>query len=56
MQKAWTPPALFVFGAATVLGVFSTLELYRYYTLSAEQDTVDVWRLLTMQLTFCRRR
>jgi two-component system, LytTR family, sensor kinase len=52
MQKAWTPPALFVFGAATVLGVFSTLEFYRYYTLSAEQNTVEVWRLLAMQLTF----
>jgi two-component system, LytTR family, sensor kinase len=52
MQKAWTPPARFVFGAATVLGVFSTLQDYRLYTLSAEQNTVDVWRLLALNFAY----
>jgi two-component system, LytTR family, sensor kinase len=52
MQKAWTPPARFVFGAATVLGVFSTLQDYRLYTLSAEHYSVDLWRILALQLTY----
>ena len=34
MQKAWTPPARWVFGAATLLGVFSTLQSYRLSTLT----------------------
>ena len=29
MQKAWTPPVRLVFGAATLLGIFSTLQAYR---------------------------
>jgi len=52
MQKAWTPPARFVFGAATVLGVFSTLQFYRYYSLSAEPNAVAVWPLLAFYLTY----
>lgn len=53
MPKAWTPPTRFVFGAATVLAVFHTLQDYRIYTLSGtEQINVDVWRLLAINLAY----
>jgi signal transduction histidine kinase len=53
MQKAWTPPPRFVFGAATLLGVFSTLQAYRVYTLSInDQMNVEVWRLLALNLAY----
>ncbi len=53
MQKAWTPPARFVFGAATLLGVFSTLQVYRLSTLNiSEQMNIDVWRLLALNLAY----
>jgi two-component system, LytTR family, sensor kinase len=53
MQKAWTPPARFVFGAATLLGVFSTLQAYRLTTLNInEQMNIEVWRLLALNLAY----
>src|SRR5262245_417243 len=53
MQKAWTPPARFVFGAATLLGVFSTLQAYRLSSLSiTDQVNIDVWRLLALNLVY----
>jgi two-component system, LytTR family, sensor kinase len=53
MQKAWTPPARFVFGAATLLGVFSTLQAYRLSTLSInDQMNIEVWRLLALNLAY----
>ena len=53
MQKAWTPPARFVFGAATLLGVFSTLQVYRLTTLSInDQMNIEVWRLLALNLAY----
>src|SRR5512133_1579995 len=53
MQTAWTPPARFVFGAATALGVFSTLQDYRLYTLNVtEQIPIAVWRLLALNLAY----
>jgi len=53
MQKAWTPPARFVFGAATLLGVFSTLQVYRLTTLSInDQMDIEVWRLLALNLAY----
>jgi len=53
MEKAWTPPARFVFGAATLLGVFSTLQAYRLTTLSInEHMNIEVWRLLALNLAY----
>ncbi len=53
MEKAWTPPARFVFGAATLLGVFSTLQVYRLSTLSInDQMNIQVWRLLALNLAY----
>src|SRR3954465_8197954 len=53
MEKAWTPPARFVFGAATLLGVFSTLQAYRLTTLSInEQMNIELWRLLALNLAY----
>ena len=53
MQKAWTPPARFVFGAATLLGVFSTLQAYRLSTLSINEPiNLEVWRLLALNLAY----
>jgi two-component system LytT family sensor kinase len=53
MQKAWTPPARFVFGAATLLGVFSTLQAYRLTALDiSDQMPIDVWRLLSLNIAY----
>jgi two-component system LytT family sensor kinase len=53
MQKAWTPPARFVFGAATLLGVFSTLQAYRLSALDiSDQMAIDVWRLLLLNIAY----
>jgi signal transduction histidine kinase len=53
MEKAWTPPARFVFAAATLLGVFSTLQAYRLTTLSInEHMNIEVWRLLALNLAY----
>lgn len=53
MQKAWTPPARFVFGAATLLGVFSTLQAYRLTALSLnDQMKIEVWPHLALNLAY----
>jgi signal transduction histidine kinase len=53
MQKAWTPPVRFVFGAATLLGIFSTLQSYRLTSLNInEKMNVEVWRLLVLNLAY----
>ena len=53
MQKAWTPPVRVVFGAATLLGIFSTLQVYRLTSLNInEKMDVDVWRLLVLNLAY----
>lgn len=53
MQTTWTPPARFVFGAATLLGVFSTLQVYRLSTLNInDQINIQVWRLLALNLAY----
>src|SRR4029453_1366544 len=52
MHKAWTPPARYVFGAATLLGVFSTLQAYRLATLSINEMNIEVWRLLALNLAY----
>src|SRR3954452_6104942 len=53
MQKAWTPPARFVFGAATLLGVFSTLQSYRINVLNVSDPMpFDIWRTLALNLWY----
>ena len=53
MQKAWTPPVRLLFGAATLLGIFSTLQAYRLTTLNInEKMDVEVWRLLVLNLAY----
>ena len=53
MQKAWTPPARFVFGAATLLGILSTLQAYRLTTLSInDKMNIEVWRMLAINLAY----
>jgi two-component system, LytTR family, sensor kinase len=53
MQRAWTPPVRYVFAAATLLGVFSTLQAYRLATLEMSGPmTIEVWRLLVLNLTY----
>ena len=41
MQTLWTPPARWVFGVATVLSLFSTLQAYRLSTLNI-RESIDV--------------
>ena len=49
MQKVWTPPARLVFGVATLLAIFSTLQSYRLSTISIREPMdVEVWRLLIL--------
>jgi two-component system, LytTR family, sensor kinase len=51
MQKTWTPPVRLVFGAATLLGIFSTLQAYRLTALNInEKMDIVVWRLLVLNL------
>jgi signal transduction histidine kinase len=52
MQKAWAPPVRIVFGAATILAIFSTLQAYRLTTLSVKPMDVEVWRLLVLNTAY----
>jgi two-component system, LytTR family, sensor kinase len=53
MQKTWTPPVRLVFGAATLLGIFSTLQAYRLTTLNInDKMDIEVWRLLVLNLAY----
>jgi two-component system LytT family sensor kinase len=53
MQRAWTPPVRYVFAAATLLGVFSTLQAYRLSTLEMNGPiTTEVWRMLVRNLAY----
>src|SRR5262245_45729567 len=52
MQRAWTQPVRYVFAAATLLGVFSTLQVYRLSTLENGPMTVEVWRILARNLAY----
>ena len=53
MQKAWTPPARWVFGAATLLGVFSTLQSYRLSTLTIKDPAdIQITSLLVLNLAY----
>ena len=53
MTKPWTPPLRWVFGAATCLGLFSTLQAYRLTALSSpDPSKLDVSNLLVMNLAY----
>jgi two-component system, LytTR family, sensor kinase len=53
MQKPWTPPVRWVFGAATLLGLFSTAQAYRLTTLTSKDPmNVEVGSLLVLNLAF----
>ena len=52
MQKGWAPPVRWVFLVATLLGLFSTAQAYRLYTLSprGRVEGVDIGSLLILNL------
>jgi two-component system LytT family sensor kinase len=51
MQKVWTPPIRLVFGAATILGLFSTLQAYRLSTLNVSKGMpIEIGRLFLLNL------
>ena len=51
MQSTWTPPARWVFGAATALGLFSTLQAYRLTALNlTHKYDIEVGKLLILNL------
>lgn len=53
MRKAWTPPARWVFGVATTLGLFSTLQAYRLTMLTSKEGMpIEIGRLLILNLAF----
>ena len=56
MKKPWSPPMRWVFGAATVLGLFSTLQAYRLTSLtsmaSSKPSDVTFWTLLVLNFAF----
>ena len=53
MQKTWTPPVRIVFGAATLLGIFSTVQAYRLTTLNInDKMDIEVWRLMVLNLAY----
>ena len=52
MHTPWTPPLRWVFGAATLLGCFSTLQAYRLMELSRGDTDIRIGSLLFMNLMF----
>jgi two-component system, LytTR family, sensor kinase len=53
MRKAWTPPMRWVFGVATVLGLFSTLQAVRLTVLNSKEGMpIQVGKLLILNLAF----
>ena len=50
MQKAWIPPARWVFLAATLLGLFSTAQSYRLDSLNPRPSAAPVWPLAVLNL------
>jgi two-component system, LytTR family, sensor kinase len=52
MRKVWTPPWGWVFGIATVLSVFSTLQAYRLTLLNTRHGmTIDLGKLFLLNLS-----
>ena len=53
MQKPWTPRLRWVFGAAAVLGLFSTAQAYRLTVLaSRDPDQIEVGPLLALNFAY----
>ena len=53
MQRTWTPPLRWVFGAATLLGLFSTAQAYRLTSLTTKDPSnIEIWPLLILNLAF----
>jgi two-component system, LytTR family, sensor kinase len=53
MRKAWTPPIPWVLGAATVLVVVSTLQMYRLTVVSTKPGMpIEMGRLLAVNLAY----
>jgi two-component system, LytTR family, sensor kinase len=53
MRKAWAPPTRWVFGVATVLGLFSTLQAYRLTILNSKEGMpIQIGRLLILNLAY----
>ena len=51
MRKIWTPPWRWVFGVATVLGLFSFLQAYRLTLINSKPGmTIEAGKLLTLNL------
>ncbi|MBA2302006.1 MAG: histidine kinase [Acidobacteria bacterium] len=53
MQKPWAPPVRWVFGAATLLGLFSTAQAYRLTALTSKDPmNIEVGSLLVLNLAY----
>ena len=53
MHRPWTPPLRWVFGAALLLGCFSTLQAYRLTSITSKDPTdIDVSFLLILNLVY----
>ena len=53
MQSTWAPPLRWVFAAATVLGLFSTLQAYRLTSLNLRYPMdIEVGKLLILNLVY----
>lgn len=53
MQRTWTPPLRWVFGAATLLGLFSTAQAYRLTALTTKDPaSIEVGKLLVLNLAY----
>ncbi len=53
MQSTWTPPLRWVFAAATLFGIFSTLQAYRLTTLSLNTPMdIQVGKMLLLNLVY----
>ena len=51
MRKAWTPPTRWVFGVATGLGLFSTLQAIRLTALTSKEGMpLQIGKLLILNL------
>jgi two-component system, LytTR family, sensor kinase len=50
MRKVWTPPRLWVFGAATAFGLSSFLQAYRLTFISEPGMTIEAGKLLVLNL------
>ena len=53
MERGWAPPARWIFAAATLLGLFSTLQAYRLTSLDVTRPSpLTVYQLLALNLTY----